>query len=158
MIKNFVNLTNGIEAIPNINSDYSFIRIQSTTCEQKRWDFLIQDLDNNLLMNLVLGNKCIIYDFGAKKKVPRALYQGVELLKFVLNKRWLNIDIIPYVKSHNCHTYFTEIYRKLDEKTLKKLDYFKKFLCTDNLDLEIWSDATIHDGQIDYYKNILISA
>ena len=110
MIKHFINLTNGIEAIPLVKDNYSFIRIQSTTCEQKRWDFLIQDLDNNLLMNLALGNKCIVYDFGARKKVSRALYQGVELLKFVLNKRWLDIDIVPNVKGHNCHTYFTEIY------------------------------------------------
>lgn len=48
--KRYVNLTNGIEAISQLNlSDYSFIRIQSTICEQKLWDRLIQDLDYDSL-------------------------------------------------------------------------------------------------------------
>lgn len=45
---NYINLTNGVEAIPMLkfwNEDYRFIRIQSTICEQKNWDRLIQDLD-----------------------------------------------------------------------------------------------------------------
>ena len=53
--KYFINLTNGIEALPTVDGDVSFIRIQSTACEQKRWDFLIQDLDNNFYTWLALG-------------------------------------------------------------------------------------------------------
>jgi hypothetical protein len=35
-IYNYLNLTNGIEAISQIEGDYRFIRIQSTVCEQKQ--------------------------------------------------------------------------------------------------------------------------
>lgn len=62
IIHNYINLTNGVEAIPMLefwNEDYRFIRIQSTICEQKNWDRLIQDLDYDFLMNLALGHKCI---------------------------------------------------------------------------------------------------
>lgn len=37
MIYHFINLTNGIEAIEEHHlTDYRFIRIQSTACEQSR--------------------------------------------------------------------------------------------------------------------------
>lgn len=82
--KRYVNLTNGIEAISQLNlSDYSFIRIQSTICEQKLWDRLIQDLDYDFLMNVALGNKCVVYDYGANKPIPRAIYQGLEFINRV---------------------------------------------------------------------------
>ena len=76
IVHNYINLTNGVEAISTLQGDYRFIRIQSTVCEQKLWDRLIQDLDYDFLMNLALGHKCIVYDFGARKPIPRAVYQG----------------------------------------------------------------------------------
>ena len=65
--KHYYNLTNGLQ-FKNFNEPYSFIRIQSTACEQKRWDFIIQDLDNDFLYNLAIGNTCIVYDLSEKKK------------------------------------------------------------------------------------------
>lgn len=79
------------------NDDYRSIRIQSTICEQKNWDRLIQDLDYDFLMNLALGHKCVVYDFGAKKPIPRAVYQGLEFVKYVLNSRWLDQEYITNV-------------------------------------------------------------
>jgi len=32
--RHYINLTNGIEAIPNISDDFHYLRIQSTICEQ----------------------------------------------------------------------------------------------------------------------------
>ena len=93
MIKNYINLTNGIEAIPEYDlSQYSFIRIQSTACEQHLWDRLLQELDYDFLINVALGNECVIYDYGTRKPVPRAVYQGVEFIKFVLNKLWYGVS------------------------------------------------------------------
>ena len=46
MVKVYLNLTNGIEFLDNELMQarvYDFIRIQSTACEQKRWDFVIQE-------------------------------------------------------------------------------------------------------------------
>ena len=40
-VKQYINLSTGIEYIPDINSDFSFLRIQSTVCEIKHWNTLI---------------------------------------------------------------------------------------------------------------------
>lgn len=158
MRKHFVNLTNGIEAIPDISYEYSFIRIQSTACEQKRWDFLLQDLDYTFLMSLALGHTCVVYDYGARKNVPRAIYQGLEFIYFALNRRWLGKDIIPVVRGKNVYQYFDECYRELTDRTLKKLDYFRKFLLTDEIRLVVKTAATEHDGDYRWYRDVLAEA
>lgn len=157
MRKQFVNLTNGIEAIPTIDGEYGFIRIQSTACEQKRWDFVIQELDYSFLMALALGHEVIVYDFGARKDVPRAVYQGLALVRYVLDRRWFGIDVTPFVRGHNVHRYFDAVYRALDGRTLKKLDYFRKFLRTDRIHLRAVTAATEHDSQYEWYREVLHS-
>ncbi|GIL68503.1 hypothetical protein Vafri_21771 [Volvox africanus] len=57
--RHFVNLTNGIEALPmlhELNLPYSFVRIQSTACEQQNLEALVAELDANLLLSLALGH------------------------------------------------------------------------------------------------------
>ncbi|MFL1672138.1 hypothetical protein [Paenibacillus dendritiformis] len=153
--KHFVNLTNGIEVIPKLDGEYSFIRIQSTACEQKRWDFILQDLDYTFLMSLALGHKCIVYDYGANKPTPRAIHQGLEFVRYVLSRRWFGEILTPFVRGHNVSQYFNGVYRSLSDQTLKKLDYFRKFLRTDQLNLEIITGSTSRDGDYDYYRDIL---
>jgi len=155
MIKHYINLTNGIEAIPEIKEDYHFIRIQSTACEQKRWNFLIQDLDNDLLMNLALGHTCIVYDYS-KKGVSRALWQGVEFIRYVLNLYWLGEEITPFMRNlQEVRDYFYSEYSKLDNRTFKKLDYFVKFLLTNKIQLLSCGKHTDKDNKYDWYKEIL---
>lgn len=162
MIYNYINLTNDIEAIPKINKDYRFIRIQSTVCEQKLWDRLIQELDYDFLMNLALGNECVIYDFGARKSIPRSVYQGVEFIKYVLNRRWLKKDYITNVnrsknkeRKNNCNDYFLKCYFELDNRTKKKLDYFLPYINTDEIKLKCITDYTNHDNDKKFYFDIL---
>lgn len=86
--KHFINLTNGIQAIEDYKlSDYSFIRIQSTACEQKRFEEIVVTLSDDFLMSCAMGRNCIVYDYGANKTIPRAIWQGLEWVKFVLYKR-----------------------------------------------------------------------
>ena len=136
MVKNYINLTNGIEAISQFNlTHYSFIRIQSTACEQHLWDRLLQDLDYDFLMNAALGNECIIYDYGTRKPVPRAVYQGIEFIKFVLNKFWYGATDEAFIsRSRNSNhkvnvtDYFNKAYYSLSEQTRTKLKYFSPSL------------------------------
>lgn len=154
MDKHFINLTNGIEAIPFLDN-YEFVRIPSTYCEAKAWDKLLFSLDSNFLMNLAVGNTCIIYDYSQNKEMPRALYQGVEYIKFVLYKRWFNMDYKPMVNHNNCFGYFNSI--RLSVPTKRKIDYFKKFLYTDKLNIKLSTGKTNFDGNYKYYKDILIN-
>jgi hypothetical protein len=153
--KHFVNLTNGIEAIRHIEGEYSFIRIQSTACEQKRWDFILQELDYNFLVSLALGYECVVYDYGANKPVPRAVYQGLEFVRYVLNLHWFGRETPAYVKGHNAAGYFRLVHAQLEERTLKRLDYFRKFLLADRLNLRVVTDATTHDGDYSWYRSVL---
>lgn len=158
---NYINLTNGIEILPTLPRGYRFIRIQSTTCEQKNWDKLIQDLDYDFLLNVALGNECVIYDYGARKPVPRAVYQGLEFLKYVLHKRWLNeeyqTDCNRSKGEHirkDCNSYFESCYRNLEDRTKKKLDYFKPYV-VGRISIVAVTDATMHDGDREFYRDIL---
>lgn len=163
----YVNLTNGIEAIPAlcdvVGTGYKFIRIQSTSCERHMWDKLIQDLDYDFLMNLALGKRCVVVDFGARKKVPRAVYQGLEFVRYVLYRRWLDKEYQTNINRHNnkniinnCNSYFNQCYKNLEDKTKKKLDYFKPYLNTDEIKLCSVCGSTVHDGDKEFYKNILL--
>jgi len=157
MIKHYINLTNGIEAIQIYNlKQYSFIRIQSTACEQKRWDFIIQDLDVNFLMDIALGYCARVYDFSQKREAPRSIWQGLEWIKYVLNRRWLDREILSQCRGCDVTEYFNTCYKKLDRKTKTKLDYYKKFLTTDTLLISSITSTTENDGDYDYYKKILV--
>lgn len=162
MIKNYINLTNGIEAIPEYDlSQYSFIRIQSTACEQHLWDRLLQELDYDFLINVALGNECVIYDYGTRKPVPRAVYQGVEFIKFVLNKLWYGVsDEVFITRSRNsAHKvnvtdYFNKAYYSLSEKTRAKLKYFQPFL-GGKVNIRCITSSTTHDNDKEFYAQIL---
>jgi hypothetical protein len=157
LIKNYINLTNGIEAISLYDlTDYSFIRIKSTYCEQKLWDKILIELDNDLLINLALGNICNIYDFSNGSSVPRSIWQGVPLIEFVLNLCWLGKETKPIVRGHNVKRYFDFCYKNLSKRTIKKLKYFKKFLYTDRLNINCITAQTINDGDYDYYGSCLL--
>ena len=163
MIKNYINLTNGIEAVQQYGlREYSFIRIQSTACEQHLWDRLFQDLDYDFLMNVALGNECVIYDYGTRKPVPRAIYQGVEFIKFALNKYWYGIENDVYIRRSqrtdyrgaNARDYFNKEYELLSDITRKKLKYFQPYLCG-SINIRCVTSPTIHDNDKEFYANIL---
>ena len=174
-IKHFINLTNGIEFIPYLN-DYEFIRIQSTTIEQKNWIKLFSDLDHNFIMNLVLGNKCHVYDCGSKRLLSKTIYLGVPLINYVLSKYFE--FRLPYpvrastrgVPIYNEEKYYNEIFdflfvhNRTKEKThlIRKIKYYKKFLHTDRLYLIGHSMSSRNDDKHPFFaqmiKNKLISS
>lgn len=158
MRKIFLNLTNGIEALSKYNLDIrecNFIRIQSTACEQKRWGFILNDLDHNFLMNLAVGNECIIYDFGHNGQ-PKALWQGFQWIEYALNKIWLKKEIESYVKKLEVSNYWKEELKKIDKKTLRKIKYYRKFLLTDVLHLYKVYNETDKDGKYEEWKKIIM--
>jgi hypothetical protein len=157
MIKNFINLTNGIEAIKEYNlTDYSFIRIQSTLFEQKHWEHVLNQLDSNLLMNLAMGNECIIYDYGSRNgDNSRVIWQGIPFITFILYKIWLNKINVTYVKDNDVTDYFHLVYKTLSKGTKRKLKYYIKFINTDTINLKGISKYTSNDGKYIYYRNLL---
>lgn len=171
MVKHFINLTNGIEQIPYIPiNKINFIRIQSTTIERKNYYKLFSDLDHNLLMWLVLGAKCKIYDFGTNREISKTIYLGLPIIEYCLNKFWLGYEaktvMVGKKFTIDCKKYVEkEIYQKYFiyhcEKTLQakinlsvKFSYYKKFI-NNRIKLIGISKSTSHDSDIIFYKNIL---
>ena len=172
MIKHFVNLTNGIEIIPQLpKEDINFIRIQSTTLERKNWYKLFVDLDHNLLMYLALGAECKVYDFGTNRPRSKTIYLGLPIIEYCLNKYWLGYEMEEVWIGRNPvnEKQFVdrEIYQKYfmfhDERTLDakiqittKYKYYRKYLGDINrIKLIGVSSSTCHDSDVSYYKNIL---
>lgn len=156
-IINYLNLTNGLEYKDKVN-DYKFVRIQSTLCEAKCWDKLIRDLDYNFLLDLAQGNTIYIYDASSKKNETRALYQGIEFVRYVLIRRWFNAksaDIPAVVNGHNVNEYFEIEYKKLSKEAKRKLDYVKKFVNTKGIYIKRICKKSLHDGDYQYYKELL---
>jgi len=155
----FINLTNGIEYLPEIGPIDGFVRIQSTACEQKRWWRIIRDLDYTFLLAVASGIAVTVYDTSQKKNVPRALYQGIEWIRYALSRRWLDSEVIPIVRGCNCQAYFRECYDRFSEERsrgLQKLDYVGKLTAPNALNLQIVSKPTHLDGRYDIYREILV--
>jgi hypothetical protein len=157
--KNYLNLTNGIEALPVLppGEQWGFVRIQSTACEQKRWAFIIQDLDNDFLMNLALGVRCVVWDASQRKASPRALYQGLEWIDYALNRAWFRRLTVPTVRGCDCSDYFAACWLEIESGSppARKLAYFRRFLATDVVRLEGRPFRTTRDGDDAYYRGIV---
>lgn len=164
--KVFLNLTNGVEAIPWMTGDFSFVRIQSSQCEAKDWLKVLMGVDNDFLMWCAMGYECTVFDFSQRKESPRALFQGLSLIEYVLNRRWYGIEPERvFIKNGTCDTtdYFKQVYVDLfrnnqtieKEHLKKKLDYFKKFCNSDKVHIKQVGLSTIHDGDNGYYKSII---
>ncbi len=158
-VKFYLNLTNGIEFLsdPDFKEDYNFIRIQSCSCERHLWDKILLDLDYNFLLDIALGYTVVICDASPHKKFSRALYQGVEFIQYTLNRVWLNKITVPYVKEMNCSKYFNNEFNILSKATIKKIKYLRKFLNTDKINIIYIGTKTEHDGNYDYFKELLVN-
>lgn len=165
--KIFVNLSNGIEAFERCpflmrRGDISFIRIQSTHCEQKLWDDVIANLDANFLVNLALGAECVVFDYGAHSPRPRALWQGLSFVAYCIERVWMGrnpekwfVTRAPASRGHNCVSDFKRWFAALNGKSITKLKYYRKYLNCDNIILCYITGKTDKDGNYKYYSDLL---
>ena len=168
----FINLTNGLEAVPLLYGmgikSLSFIRLQSTHCEQGNFELMVQSLDANLLLHLALGHCCLVYDFGSRNKkrgAPRALWYGLEFVRYCLSKIWFP-DIsepVPtaFLRGHDVSRTFDESIRNLSKTNMKKIKYYRQFCRSDQVPpgeppvlLYGVYNSTEHDADEPYYQKI----
>lgn len=157
----FLNIDNGIEWIPAMREtgdEYSFVRIQSTACEQKRFWFILEDLDYSFLMAAATG-ECCVFDGSSRKPISRALYQGVEWINYALNRHWLARITKPIVKGNDCSFYFNSLWNaKESERAKKKLSYMQKFVTVEKVRISGRCITTEHDGDYPFFRDILAQA
>ncbi len=154
--KIFINLTNGIESLPFLEKEnINFIRIQSSHCERQKYNQILDSIDYNFLMYLAMGYECVVYDFSANSEVPKAVYTGLEWIKYVCNRRWFGREEVVVVKDKIVNEFYQLQYSKIEYKTKRKIDYFKKFVLTNELKIRTITAETKYDNNIDYYKKII---
>ena len=151
----FINLTNGLELLPGISGEIEFIRIQSSLCEAKNWSQIIEDLDYNFLINLAQGKECLILDCSQRGGESRAIWQGVQWIRYAVNRAWFDIRTESWTRSHNSTEYFKKEYEKLSKRAKRKLRYIKKFLNCFFIKLYAYGGWTEHDGDYEYFRKIL---
>lgn len=148
----FVNLTNGLEALPVLETLglplAGFVRLQSTACEQfdAKNSQILDEIDANLLTRLALDEPCFVWDYGSRNPesgVPRALWYGLEWVRFACARSWGKApsecksrdDALPraLLRGKDVRSSFEERYRNLPQRTARKLRYYRRF----RADLEV---------------------
>lgn len=169
--RHFVNLKNGIEAVPalrdDLGVDFDFVRIQSTMCEAGDMEKVIGELDANFLLAAALGYSCVVYDYGSRDKkrgAPRALWYGLEFVRYALNVEWFGAaDRVPVLRGKNVERDFSKKIRSFSKSAKKKLRYYRKFLTDDVkkhgcVRLVGVYKFTTHDDDETFYATLLRSA
>lgn len=168
--RHFVNLKNGIEAVPalrDLGLDFDFVRIQSTMCEAGDMEKVVGELDANFLLAAALGYSCVVYDYGSRDKkrgTPRALWYGLEFVRYALNVEWFGApDRVPVLRGKNVSHNFSRALRGFSKSAKKKLRYYRKFLTDDvkkrgRVRLVGVYQFTPHDDDETFYATLVRSA
>jgi len=142
----FINLTAGLLVRHlDLYKKSHIIHIRSSHIESKAYDRLFYSLSDELLFHLAIGFKCVIVDCTSNRhsKIERV---AVPIIKYVLYRRWFGID---GVKPKYIDDKFAEkVYKSLSKQTKKKLDYYKRFLDTEVIDLEAEIHKVDKEGEL----------
>jgi hypothetical protein len=168
-VVHFVNLKNGIEALPMIEEEFCnnekrdvhFLRIQSTLCERGDVEKIMKELDANFLINLALGNTCVVYDYGSRSEdgCPRAFWYGLEFIKYCVKYEWFGDGGECVLRGKKC-TQELEMKRTFfDKSTKRKIRYYRQFVKdgsdSDSIKLIGAYKHTSYDGNAEFYQDRL---
>ncbi|CAL6299688.1 unnamed protein product [Bathycoccus prasinos] len=180
-VSHFINLKNGIEALPVLREHFphkhiNFMRMQSTLCERGDMEKIMLEVDANLLLKLATDRPCVIYDYGSRSEetgLPRSFWYGLESMMYFLRHEWGfdgygeedNIGCTDgrrrrevVLRGKKC-TKEIERKRTFFSKSLKKkIRYYRQFIPeTHSRELKVIGayKLTAHDGDREYYKETL---
>ena len=128
---------------------------------------VIGELDANFLLAAALGYSCVVYDYGSRDKkrgAPRALWYGLEFVRYALNVEWFGAaDRVPVLRGKNVSRDFSKKIRSFSKSAKKKLRYYRKFLTDDVkkhgcVRLVGVYTFTTHDDDETFYATLLRSA
>jgi len=176
-VKKFINLTNGIEVLPQLINeggvgfdDVSWLRIQSTHCENTNYNGIIESLDHNFLMNAALGSVCVLYDYGSRGTgkligpndhrygIPRSYWWGLEWIRHCLSNVWhLPESEEPqrFVRGYNMKGLFDSAISAMPKTLKRKLKYYRPYLLTSQLYIYGVYGRTSEDGEKEFYHNLM---
>ena len=172
MRKHYLNLSNGIEAWPEVFDSgelFDFVRFRSTTLEKKDWWTLFeQELSDDLLMRLAIGFECVLHDRGTLRPNSKTCYFGVPLIRYVLHRVWFGTTPeINWIGPHKGPAPSQEaLFERIFEATVghpsprggalrRRLSYYKRFLLTSEIRFTFSSLSTERDGDTLYQSQLV---
>jgi len=167
--QHFVNLKNGVEALPTLRrmgvSSFTYIRIQSSLLEAGNVEKMVLELDSSLLLALALGRSCFVWDYGSRDVNPlksngnsRALWYGAEFVRYATRKEWFgNTSVPPVLRGKNVERDFATKLTMLSRGAKRKLRYYRQFIPDDVDDVRLLGvyKATTHDDDNEFYRDVL---
>lgn len=125
-MRHFVNLTNGLQCCQPASP--SFLRIQSTWCEQKLWADVLWTVGPDFLYALATEDALMIHDVSERGRVTRALWQGVPWIRYACERAW-GIEPYPAIgrNGQDMSHHFRRVYAELPERVRKHATYFARF-------------------------------
>ncbi len=144
----FYNLTTGLENA-NIADFPRIVRIQSSHIERKAWNRIFEQLNDELLFYLAIGQECQIIEGVKKPTSSKVVNTAIPVINYILYRVWFkkNIRVLRMDPK-----YLDRIYKELTPSVKKKLKYFRKFLLTSEIKLYGITSPAYHDGNYDWYK------
>lgn len=138
-----VNLTRGVFC-PHLDNkhpsypigNYRYSRIQSTHCEGKQWDAIVDtSFGPDLWMHLAMGHQLVVHDYSEKsykhdptmKRETRACWLGVNFIRYVAERCW-GMPITPsYGRNRDFELtdYFEEAFYAVERKTITRVKYYR---------------------------------
>jgi len=144
----FYNLTNGLEMV-DIKKEPHFVRIQSSHIETQAWNQLFNQLSDELLFYLAIGEECCIVEGSHNPRHSMLARVGIPVILYVLYRIWFNeIRSFPLLERR----YLEKIYRSLHRSTKTKLKYYRKFLLTNEINLTCYIFITKKDGKYEWFR------
>lgn len=158
----WLNLTNGIEAtelLDDIGIPYKYCRFKSCSFESGNWGDALDSMPDDMLMQLALGNRQAIIDFGANKTCPRAMRQGIPIVSRMISIAWgLPMDKHMWIFGRDgapvcCDDSFAKEAMRINRKQRNRLAYFGKFVTPklDGVNITTVCAPTEHDGDYELH-------
>lgn len=144
----FYNLSNGLACVhpymevPELR-DMRYLRLQSTHCEQKLWTHILRNLGPEFLM-AAATEMVIVHDQSEKDREPRAMWQGLEWVRYALERNWFSrrllldgsrkqppMNVAKWSYGRNgmlLSRYWEEQYRRLPKSVVNEIRYYRKFV------------------------------
>jgi len=131
----YYNLSNGLNC-PHTRLIFPrrFCRIQSTSCEQKRWDAVIYGAGPDMLMTLALGHPVTVHDRSEKPRETRAMWQGLAFVKRACETIWgLDLSPIEGRGGKSMEQYFDEQIFQLPDPVWNFVRFYGKYAQLDHI-------------------------
>ena len=154
--RHYVNLSNGIEALEGLpKADVRFMRLQSTSCEHKHWDRILDGLPDDFLLSLAAGEHVIVHDRACSDRAQGlswAQWQGIDWVRYALARADWGLVTNENVYRSTFEGYWREVWQHLPDATVGRLRWYSRWVRVDTILLTCEGGIAQHDGDSVWHR------